>query len=102
MREWVIYALIMVAVLLLLVRDNMIGAVIGVLISGPLYLVLGAVLAKFGYQRKTMADLRAERETKQKDRQADDKGSAAPARERPQGTSRTQSGSNRPKSKRRR
>ena len=34
---------------------------VGLLISGPLYLLFGAVLAKFGYQRKTLKQLRAER-----------------------------------------
>ena len=63
MREWVIYALIMVAVFLVFFRDaNVIGAIVGVLISGPLYLALGAVLAKFGYQRKTFREARAARQ----------------------------------------
>lgn len=62
MREWVIYALIMSAVFLLFFRGgNVEGALAGLLISGPLYLALGAVLAKFGYQRKTIKQMRAER-----------------------------------------
>ena len=101
MREWVIYALIMVAILLLLVRDNMAGAVAGVLISGPLYLAFGAVLAKFGYRRKTMAELRAERESKETARREPEATAPSP-RTRPPATSRTQAGSNRPKSKKRR
>jgi hypothetical protein len=102
MREWVIYALIMVAVLFLLVRDNMIGAVVGVLVSGPLYLAFGAVLAKFGYTRKTMAELRTERESKEAARREASEGAAPSRHEKPPPTSRTQSGSNRPKSKKRR
>lgn len=61
MREWVIYAAIMSAVFLVFFpRNNAIGAVVGVLISGPLYLAFGFVMAKFGYTRKRLKDLRAE------------------------------------------
>ena len=61
-REWMIYAAIMAAIFLIFVdEDNLIGAMVGLLISGPLYLVFGSVLAKFGYQRKSMKQLRAER-----------------------------------------
>jgi hypothetical protein len=61
MREWVIYAAIMTVVFLVFFpRNNAIGAVVGVLISGPLYLAFGAVMAKFGYTRKRLKDLRAE------------------------------------------
>ena len=61
-REWLIYAAIMAAIFLIFVdEDNLIGAMVGLLISGPLYLVFGSVLAKFGYQRKSMKQLRAER-----------------------------------------
>ena len=102
MREWVIYALIMTAVLFLLARDNIVGAVAGVLISGPLYLAFGSILAKFGYQRKTMKDLRTERETKQSGRSEVGEPSSDAPRTRPPATSRTQTGTNRPKSKKRR
>jgi hypothetical protein len=61
MREWVIYAAIMTVIFLVFFpRNNAIGAVVGVLISGPLYLAFGAVMAKFGYTRKRLKDLRAE------------------------------------------
>lgn len=43
----------------LLFRDaGLIGIIAGLLVSGPLYLVFGYVLAKFGYQRKTYKQLR--------------------------------------------
>ncbi len=62
MREWVVYAGIMTAVFLVFFQDaGVLGAIAGVLVSGPLYLVFGFVLAKFGYQRKTMKQLRAEK-----------------------------------------
>lgn len=60
-REWLIYAAIMTAVFLLVLNNgNPAGAIAGVLVSGPLYLGLGWVLAKLGYQRKSLKDLRAE------------------------------------------
>jgi hypothetical protein len=98
-REWLIYAAIMTVVFLVFFRgNNPLGAIAGVLISGPLYLGLGAVLAKFGYTRKRMSDLRAEaREPTQRDAgSADSSGNAA--RSKPAPTSRTAGGGNRPKS----
>lgn len=60
-REWLIYVAIMAAIVLVFLRDaNPIGVFAGLLVSGPLYLAFGAVLAKFGYQRKTLKELRAE------------------------------------------
>ena len=60
MREWLIYAAIMSTVFVIFFRnDNVVGAISGVLISGPLYLVFGAVMAKFGYQRQRLKDVRA-------------------------------------------
>jgi hypothetical protein len=94
MREWVIYASIMVVVFLLLFRDgSTIGAIAGVLISGPLYLALGFVLAKFGYQRKTMRELRAARTN----RATEAERASSPSRPaRPAPTRRTSQGPNRP------
>jgi hypothetical protein len=61
-REWLIYALIMAAIFLVFFQDaSLVGAMAGLLISGPLYLALGFALAKFGYQRKSLKQLRAER-----------------------------------------
>jgi len=61
-KEWLLYAGVMTAIFLLLFRDaNVVGAIVGILISGPLYLLFGAVLAKFGYTRKTMKELRGGR-----------------------------------------
>ena len=46
-REWLVYAAIMTAVFVIFFRgDNVIGAIAGVLISGPLYLAFGAVMAR--------------------------------------------------------
>jgi hypothetical protein len=103
-REWLIYAAIMSAVFLIFFRgDNVLGAIAGVLISGPLYLAFGAAMAKFGYQRTRLKDVR--RASKQ---DADTSGTEQPAadsgtpRPRPAPTSRTAGGGNRPKASSRR
>lgn len=104
MREWVIYAGIMAVVLFVLFRDNAIGALAGLLVSGPLYLAVGAVLAKLGYQRKTLKELRAE-STSAAPSASDDAsgvGDAHAPRPRPAPTRRTSTGHNRPGSKKRR
>lgn len=54
-REWLLYVAVMTVILLLVVdADSRIGALAGLLVSGPLYLGFGAVLAKFGYQRQRL------------------------------------------------
>ncbi len=106
-REWLIYVGVMAVIFLLLFSDNLAGALAGLLISGPLYLGFGFVLAKFGYQRKTMKELRAERATQastsSKDesstRESSKGGDDRPARSRPAPTSRTSTGRGRPGTK---
>lgn len=59
------YVAVMAVIFVLFFRDNgLAGIFAGLLVSGPLYLTFGYVLAKFGYQRKTWKQLRTEsRET---------------------------------------
>ncbi len=95
-REWLVYAAIMSAVFVIFFRgDNVLGAIAGVLISGPLYLAFGATLAKFGYQRQRLKDVRSSAT-------ADSSPNAATSdvagRPKPAPTSRTAGGGNRPKS----
>ena len=60
-RDWLLYVGIMAVVFVLFFRDGgLIGILAGLLASGPLYLAFGYVLAKFGYQRKSLRELRAE------------------------------------------
>ena len=99
-REWLIYAAIMSAVFLIFFRgDSTVGAIAGVLISGPMYLGFGAVMAKFGYQRTRMKDIRGAGKGTPK---ADDEPAAAAdseqSRAKPAPSSRTAGGGNRPKS----
>ncbi len=109
MREWLIYAAIMAVVFLLLFNDgNTVGAMAGVLVSGPLYLAFGWVLAKFGYQRKTLKELRTPQAagTKKGTKgDADDDASgddSSPTRRPVAPSSRTAGGGNRPPSKNKR
>ena len=103
-REWLIYAAIMSAVFLIFFRgDNVIGAIAGVLISGPLYLGFGAVMAKFGYQRTRFKDARgsSKKSADVSDTTPSASDNDAP-RSKPAPTSRTAGGGNRPKSSNRR
>ncbi|WP_041298164.1 hypothetical protein [Ilumatobacter coccineus] len=104
MREWVIYVGIMAIILVVAFRDRgLVGALAGLLVSGPLYLAFGFVLAKFGYQRKSLKELRTPRAEPRKKSSGDSDTDDGPApRKRPPVTSRTSTGINRPKAKRRR
>ncbi len=99
-REWLIYAAIMSAVFLIFFRgDNVLGAIAGVLISGPLYLAFGATMAKFGYQRTRLKDVRGAAKNSAAPVAAESTAADDPApRPKPAPTSRTAGGGNRPKS----
>jgi hypothetical protein len=102
-REWLIYAVIMTAIFLLFFRgDNVAGAIAGVLISGPLYLAFGAVLAKFGYQRQRLKDIRGAARSSGDSGTSTTSGSETGVRPKPAPTSRTGGGGNRPRSSSRR
>jgi hypothetical protein len=54
-REWLVYAVIMVTVFGLFFRSSVnAGSAIGLVASLPMYLVVGTVLAKLGYQRQSL------------------------------------------------
>jgi hypothetical protein len=106
-REWLIYAAIMSAVFVIFFRgDNVLGAIAGVLISGPLYLAFGSVMAKFGYSRTRLKGLRSasgDTATERTSSSGDsDRGGTGGPRPRPAPTSRTAGGGNRPRSTSRR
>lgn len=96
-----VYAVIMAVIFLVLLRDSTstTGLFIGLAVSLPLYVGLSYVMAKFGYQRKTLAELRTPRAAPRNDSAA---GREVPAgRERPAPTRRTSAGTNRPTRRRR-
>jgi hypothetical protein len=59
-REWLVYVGIMTVILLIIYRDRLSPSLFaGLLVSGPIYLVIGGILAKFGYQRPTLRSARS-------------------------------------------
>lgn len=105
-REWLVYVAIMSVLFLLLFRDEpLLGIFAGLLVSGPLYLAFGFVLAKLGYQRRGLREARAAAHA---NRDASRSGAgggtvSTPARPRPAPTRRTGGGgASRPGGKRRR
>ena len=84
MREWLIYVGIMIAVLAIFFRDSgIVGAIAGLLVSGPLYLLFGFVMAKLGYQRRSLKEMGTPRATSASDDEAPDGSSTSTERERP-------------------
>jgi hypothetical protein len=87
-REWLIYVVIMSVIFLLFFRDDpLIGIFAGLLISGPFYLLVGYVLAKIGYQRRSLREARAGIAASRA--APDDRPTSAPARPKPAPTRRT-------------
>jgi MFS superfamily sulfate permease-like transporter len=104
-RDWLFYVVVMV-VFLAIFGQLEVGVLAGVLVSGPIFVLLGAALAKLGYQRKTMKELRAEAAARSAASSAGSTatsgGRAATApRAKPAPTKRTAGGGNRPTRKRR-
>jgi hypothetical protein len=98
-REWLVYVVVMAVVFTIFFRDqSLVGVFAGLLISGPLYLAIGYVLAKFGYQRRSYRDLRADSRSRAPSGSA---GTSAPPRPRPAPTKRTGGTSSRPGGRRR-
>jgi hypothetical protein len=90
LKDWAIYAAIMAAIFLLFFDDDLsMGTFIGLVASLPIYLLFGSVLAKFGYSRKTMKEMREATPPRRSSGTAD----TAPAgRPKPPPTKRTSSG----------
>lgn len=111
LREWAIYAVILTVVLLVARRNDLRFSHFAWLpLTFPIYLAFGVVLAKFGYQRKTLKDVRAETARRNEEREAAPRGSssrssrssysASTGRAKPAPTKRTSTGpSNRPNSR---
>lgn len=98
-KEWLIYAAIMLAIFLVFFRDrNIAGIVIGLLVSLPLWIGFSYVLAKFGYQRKTLTEARAGHAASATS--AATTSTDPGAKTRPAPTKRTATGPNRPNRKR--
>jgi hypothetical protein len=104
-REWLLYVGVMAALFVLFFRTtSLLGIMAGLLVSGPLYLAFGYVLAKFGYQRKTLKQLRSEAPVRGSKRSSggDETATASSPRPKPAPTSRTGGAPGRTSPKRRR
>jgi hypothetical protein len=97
-REWLVYAIVMSIVFVLLLRDNVTaGSIAGLVASFPMYLLFGGILAKMGYQRKTLSDLRKQTPARtprasKRSSSSSSNSAASPRRSRPAPTSRTTTG----------
>ena len=96
-REWLVYVVFAaVAISIYFVATDKkieIGLFAGLLSSGPMYVAFGAILAKFGYQRKTFKELKQERPVAAAARSSRSGSTTAPpARARPAPTKRTSTG----------
>lgn len=95
--EWAVIGVVIALVSWFATGNRTVESYLSILMAGAIYVLFGALLAKLGYSRKTLRQIRAE-------------AAAAPARVRPTApgprprpapTSRTSGGGNRPTRKRR-
>lgn len=93
-KEYVIYAGVMAVVLMVITKgEDAVGLLVGLLAAGPIYFALGAAMAKLGYQRKTLAEMRTPRASTST---TATRAEVPAARSRPAPTRRTSGGSARP------
>jgi amino acid permease len=58
--EWVVIGAVVVVISLVVTKNRSLSSYLTVLFGGLVYVGFGAVLAKFGYARKTLAQMRTE------------------------------------------
>ena len=58
--EWLVIGTVVGLVSFIAADNRELGSYLAILLGGVVYVLLGAVLAKFGYQRKTLKQIRAE------------------------------------------
>lgn len=88
--EWLVIGAVVAFASLFITGNRRPESYIAILLGGIIYLALGGVLAKFGYQRKTLKQIRAEAAATPV-RQVG-RGAAPSGRPRPAPTSRTSGG----------
>jgi len=99
--EWAVIGVIVALIAYFVSHNHKVGSYVGIVLAGLVYVAFGAVLAKFGYARKTLRQLRAEAAAAPP-RQVGRAAPTASARPRPAPTKRTSSGpSNRPQKRKR-
>ncbi|PIE32366.1 MAG: hypothetical protein CSA55_03390 [Ilumatobacter coccineus] len=97
-KTWAIYAVVMAIAFVLIFRErSVVGITAGLIMSLPLYLLFGYVMAKLGYQPKTIKEIRADARTAAAAKEA--AATTPQGRPAPAPTRRTNA-ANRPKAKR--
>ncbi len=100
--EWLIVAVIVAIVSFSATDNRSPTSYVSLLLGGVVYLAVGAVMAKFGYQRKSLKQMRAEVAAAPR-RATQEKSAASPTvRPRPAPTKRTSGGPGHRPAKRRR
>lgn len=97
--EWTVVAVVVASVSYFVTDNRQLASYLTIVLAGVVYVGFGAILAKFGYARKTLAQLRAETAAAAPSKAA---APAPGARSKPAPTSRTSTGpSQRPNKKKR-
>lgn len=103
LRQWAIYAAFLLVFFLLFFREGGIGsAVLGVVLSAPLFLGMNWVLYKLGRERKSFGELRQQRREATAGASTGGSGPEAVDRAQPTATRRTMPGHNNPRAKKKR
>jgi hypothetical protein len=90
LRETALLVIVGSFIFLVIIGARDPGTYIGLVLGGTLYLLIGAFLSKFGYQRKSLSELRAE--SKVQAAAKAQKQAAVTPRQRPAPTKRTGGG----------
>jgi hypothetical protein len=96
LTEWAVIGVVIALVSWFSTDNHKVESYLSIILAGGIYVLFGALLAKLGYARKTLRQLRAEAATPTPAR-----ASTPTSRPRPAPTSRTSGGGNRPTRKRR-
>jgi hypothetical protein len=59
-KEWLVIGVVVAIISLVVAENRSVASYLTILLGGVVYVGFGALLAKFGYQRKTLRQLRAE------------------------------------------
>jgi hypothetical protein len=95
--EWTVVAVVVAGLSYFVTHNRQLSSYITIVLAGAVYVGFGAILAKFGYARKTLTQLRAETAATQAASVA-----TPGARPKPAPTSRTSTGSNQRSNKKKR
>lgn len=88
LKEGLLFAIGMTVVMYLFAGERDPASYLGIVMGAVMYICVAALMAKFGYVRKTLAEMRAEAASRPR-RQAGTATAVAPSRPRPAPTSRT-------------